>query len=212
MLRAIQWEKAINRPPLPESAEILELNEHYSTTLNAEPFVLLDEIFRGDRLLIFASNFFLFLLFAADIVCCDGTFQTVPSIFNQLYTLNFFYYGKLLPAVYVLTKRRTALVYQRVFSILHREAERRNRVFSPQEIVGDFESAVILSCRIEFPQSKHRGCYFHFCQVLIILNFYINTIKYYKLTVIYIYIYIYIYSVYSFIGYLSQSARVKTNN
>ena len=87
----------------------------------------------------------------------DGTFQTVPLIFNQFYSLNFFYNGKLLPAVYALTKRRTTRVYQRIFSILHQEAEFLNRKFQPKELISDFETAVIQAAKIEFPDVSHRG-------------------------------------------------------
>lgn len=164
VLRAISRVKAQNRPPLPLSAEVLELNDLYTTTKGNERFLIANEVFAGNRLLVFASSFFLSLLFAAKSVCMDGTFQTVPLIFNQFYSLNFFYNGKLLPAVYALTKRRTTRVYQRIFSILHQEAEFLNRKFQPKELISDFETAVIQAAKIEFPDVSHRGCFFHFCQ------------------------------------------------
>ena len=165
MLRTISRVKSKNRPPLPDTAEALFLNEHYSKTKEMQQFLFANEIFQGLRLLIFASDFFLSLLFEASVICCDGTFKTVPSIFVQLYTINFFYQGKLMPAVYVLCKTKKAMLYQRVFALLHAEAARRNRSFSPKTIITDFESAVMLSLQIDFPESEHRGCFFHFCQV-----------------------------------------------
>ena len=94
--RGIWRSKAKTRPPLPATAEELVINERYSQTKNGQPFLVCDEVFEGDRMLVFASNFLLSLLFMVNpgTVCMDGTFQMVPRIFWQLFTLNMFYNGK----------------------------------------------------------------------------------------------------------------------
>ena len=52
-----QKTKAKNRPRLPDIAEELVLNEHYSRTKNNQVFLIKDEVFEGNRMLIFAFNF-----------------------------------------------------------------------------------------------------------------------------------------------------------
>ena len=61
----------------------------YTLTRGYERFLLTDEkTASGGRILIFASNAQLNELFKANYVFCDGTFATVSSIFNQLYTFH----------------------------------------------------------------------------------------------------------------------------
>ena len=176
VLRSLTRAKSKTRPPLPNTAEQLVINEHYSITHESERFLFVDEMFDGERLLLFCSEFFLSLLFTASIICCDGTFQTVPTIFTQLFILNLFYNGKLLPAVYVLTKRKNALLYRRLFELLNHHARNRRMVFSPKEIVTDFEEAELLAINEEFPTSQYRECYFYFCQVIYYCIIYIKSI------------------------------------
>lgn len=61
----------------------------YRSTQGFERFLLRDEsTVSGGRLLIFASNTQLEDLFKSSYVFCNGTFSTVPLIFNQLYTFH----------------------------------------------------------------------------------------------------------------------------
>ena len=132
MLRTISRVKSKNRPPLPDTAEALFLNEHYSKTKEMQQFLFANEIFLRTQTFIFASDFFLSLLFKAAVICCDGTFKTVPSIFVQLYTINF-YQGKLMPACTFSAKPKTNVV-SASFALLHAEAARRNISFSPKQL------------------------------------------------------------------------------
>ncbi len=61
----------------------------YTLTRGFERFLLRDEsAVSGGRLLIFSSYTQLEDLFKSSYVFCDGTFSTVPLIFNQLYTFH----------------------------------------------------------------------------------------------------------------------------
>jgi hypothetical protein len=115
--RGLRKIKTRNRPPLPASAEDLVINDHYSRTKNGQPFLICDEVFEGDRILMFASAFLLTLLFSnLGTLFMDGTFQMVPGIFHQLFTLNM-YYGKKSKKEYYciylveLNKKQTSLSY-----------------------------------------------------------------------------------------------------
>jgi hypothetical protein len=90
--RALRYERAKLRPPLPAAAADLQLAPYQTVTSNNERFLLIDDIYEGDRILIFISDFFLTLLCQAALIFGDGTFRTVPHIFSQLFTLNFMYH------------------------------------------------------------------------------------------------------------------------
>ena len=144
--RSLRRTKCKNRPPLPLTAEQLVINHNYSHTRNNQLFLIKDEIFEGDRMLIFASNFLLTLLFAAGAgtVFMDGTFQMVPAIFLQLFMLNIFYSGKKqIPVVYVLLKRKRTSTYRRVFVILRELAAQQDKIFNPDSVLIDFEVGLI---------------------------------------------------------------------
>lgn len=95
-------------------------------------FLLAGEAHESGRLLVFLSDSFPTFLCSALVVACDGTFQSVPSIFHQPFTVNFFYNGKLVPACFVLCSSKSQSVYQRIFTILTDYASSKNLVFSPQ--------------------------------------------------------------------------------
>ena len=164
--RSLRYTKTKQRPPLPQTAELLVLGNRYTQTHTNERFLLSDEIFNGERLLIFSSDFLLNLLFDANLVLSDGTFKMVPVIFYQLFTLNVFQNQKLLPAVYVLTKRKNAETYARVFAIIQYAAVARNRIFNPRMFLNDYETGLLQAIHDIFPNSGRRGCLFHFCQAI----------------------------------------------
>jgi hypothetical protein len=166
--RSLRRTKALQRPPLPPTAEDLVINEHFAKTKNGLRFLAHDEVFEGDRLLIFASNFLLTLLFSCvDTVFMDGTFQMIPGIFHQLFTLNIMYgRKKQVPVVYVLLKRKTASVYRRVFAVLRELALAQDQTFAPTSMLTDFETGLIRAVREEMPNTFLRGCLFHFSQCI----------------------------------------------
>lgn len=166
--RGLRKRKALNRPPLPATAEDLVINEHFSRTRYGLPFLVHDEVFEGDRMLIFASMFMLTLLFSnVGIVFMDGTFQMIPGIFHQLFTLNMMYGGKKqVPVVYVLLKRKTAAAYRRVFAVLRELALAQGRTFEPPAVMIDFETGLIRAVLDEIPNAFLRGCLFHLSQCI----------------------------------------------
>ena len=96
--RALRRERSKLRPPLPATANDLELAPYQVVTSANDRFLLFDDRHEGDRMLLFVSDFFLRLLCAAPLVFADGTFRSVPHIFTQLFTLSFMYHNKMLPA------------------------------------------------------------------------------------------------------------------
>ena len=104
----------------------------------------------------------------------DGTFKTVPTLFHQLYTIHAPVGGednsRIFPMVYVLMTSRSEEIYKRLFEELfelgEQDGEQDDQDLSPPIIITDFEQAVINAVQSEFPESTHKGCFFHLCQNL----------------------------------------------
>jgi hypothetical protein len=107
-------------------------------------------------------------LCAADLLTMDGTFDACPAQFagGQLYTIHAFHHDKLLPLAYCLTSVKSRQFYVTLFDILKREASRLGLSLNPSAILSDFESGLIPAVQLAFPQTRHRGCHFHFCQAI----------------------------------------------
>ena len=90
LARNMRYHRSKLRPPLPQTIEELQIPDQYKRTGDNENFLVCDEEFEGTRLLIFISDFILYFLCAAQIVSCDGTFDTVPKFFLQLFFYQFF--------------------------------------------------------------------------------------------------------------------------
>lgn len=99
----------------------------------------------------------------------DGTFQSCPTIFKQIYSIHA-YVGndamsrKMVPVVYCLLPDKTEESYMTFFKELKSYALEVDCVLNPAHIVTDFELAVINVIKIEFPDATHNGCLFHFGQ------------------------------------------------
>jgi hypothetical protein len=95
----------------------------------------------------------------------DGTFSTVPALYQQMFTINVFFDNRLLPLVYVLMRRKTTSAYLRVFRALKAACQNLGYQLLPDDIMTDFETGLIPAIQQEFPAARHKGCHFHHCQV-----------------------------------------------
>lgn len=93
----------------------------------------------------------------------DATFSVTPIPFVQVFTVigmadndvpfeigTAFMHG------------RSTAAYARVFEIL----KQRYPTLAPEHIMSDFESAIIRASKHQFPNARHSGCRFHFCQAI----------------------------------------------
>lgn len=73
---------------MPQSC-LFDIPDVYQTTADGKRFLLMDEtLIRRERLLIFASDQQLDLLFHSTIIYMDGTFGKAPPHFKQIYILH----------------------------------------------------------------------------------------------------------------------------
>jgi hypothetical protein len=153
-------------PPLPASRSAMTLPNQFLTTQSGQPFLL--EAGPNNDYLIFCTPNGLIQLSSSNTWSMDGTFDCVPTLYTggQLFTIHVFQSEKLLPVVYCLTATKSSNFYVNLFNVLNRKAGRLGLHLNPNGIMSDFESGLIPAISQSFPQCRHHGCYFHFCQAI----------------------------------------------
>ncbi|XP_072400820.1 uncharacterized protein [Diabrotica undecimpunctata] len=92
----------------------------------------------------------------------DGTFNSAPPLFSQIYTIHGVRYSNVIPTVFALLTNKTQETYTRVFQQL----KVLNPALRPLTIMMDFEKAAMNAAQTEFPNVRIRGCFFHFSQCM----------------------------------------------
>ena len=100
-----------NFPALPNNLENLVLPDEFKQTLEGEEFLKYDSGPGKLRILIFATYENLQLLSQSTDWFGDGTFKTVPLIFQQLYTLHALHNGYVIPVIFALLPNKTKATY-----------------------------------------------------------------------------------------------------
>ncbi|CAF4462764.1 unnamed protein product, partial [Rotaria socialis] len=130
-------------PILPESNSF-NIPEGYQTTASGEPFLICDN----------------------SIIFLDGTFRSTPPFFDQIFTIHGLKFDCAFPCIFALLPDRKKSTYQQLFKELNAVAVSMGRTWKPDQIMSDFETSLIPAISTEFPESVHKGCYFHFSQCL----------------------------------------------
>ena len=94
----------------------------------------------------------------------DGTFQSSPQCFYQLYTLHTEKLGHYIHLVFFLLPNKKEQTYLTMLELLLDECRKREIDFSPKAINVDFEIATHNAFRHFFPDIEIRGCNFHLKQ------------------------------------------------
>ena len=152
-------------PPLPSSRENICLQGEWTKTASGDDFLIADDG-DEDRVLIFATDDNIRQLCRADTVYGDGTFQTCPRLFYQIFTLHIFCHGKQHPVLYALLPNKRRDTYQRMLTMVQQKATSLGTVLDPPAFLADFELAIKQAVQLAFPTAEYKGCYFHFCQAL----------------------------------------------
>ena len=152
-------------PPIPKSRAEIEVEGEFTTTLSGDRFICRVEG-DADKLIIFATDENLHVLSTLETIYVDGTFQTCPSLFSQLFTINGFVHGQQFPLVYALLPSKSRNDYNRFFMYLKEEMQNLGLTLDPVSVMADFELALVQSIALQFPLASVRGCYFHLTQCL----------------------------------------------
>ncbi|CAM4967139.1 unnamed protein product [Rotaria socialis] len=131
--------RRLETPPIPDS-QIFGIPYLYTRTIENEEFLCVDKfIKRKTRILLFASNEQLKMLYQNSIVLMDGTFSTCPKIFDQVFTIHSIKYEQSFICGIGLLPDRKKSTYRFVFEELKGLAVRMILVFIPSTIITDFE-------------------------------------------------------------------------
>lgn len=174
--RLVNRSRAVVRPANPRDIADLHLVPPYTNTISGQRFLLHDNMpIDNDeqpvrnRTVIFATDENLRYLFASDMWYIDGTFQVVPNMFYQLWTVHGKVANTVFPFAYVLMQNKAEEGYVRILRQLQesaRELQLPNIDRNPTKIMLDFEKGAINACREVYPQAHICLCLFHFGQSL----------------------------------------------
>lgn len=165
LFRNVNRNQNRKRPAIPTCLTNLNVLPPYDHTLAGDIFLQFDSgTDDEDRILVFYSDNDLRHLTRSRSIFADGTFDPVPSMFYQLYSIHGVVMSHIFPLVYVLCCRKNDATYRRIFEHLRNEAETRGWDFEPVNIVLDFELAAMNVLRAFFPTANIHGCYFHYTQ------------------------------------------------
>ncbi|KAG0425130.1 hypothetical protein DMUE_6053, partial [Dictyocoela muelleri] len=129
-------------------------------TLDGKKFLRLETGVNSDeRIIIYVSDYFLNLMKKSKVFLADSTFKIAPLQFYQLHTIHIQYFNKIIPAMFVLMKRKTITSYNVIYNFL------LDRGVNPDYFILDFEQAQFTSIRNVFPACKIYTCYFHLSQI-----------------------------------------------
>ena len=151
------WEDN-NVPHNPVTREdIAVLPEQYQNTVVGEPFVIYDSgVGDQEQIFIFSSEIWLQLLRESEHWYTDGTFKVCPEIFYQLYTIHGQRNGQIFP-VFCLLPNKTLATYRRMLQQVF------DRVGDNwlQDVLVDFERAVINAFHLIDETIDMKGCFYH---------------------------------------------------
>lgn len=127
---------AQNDAPLPHTRADIVLPTDLKMTPNQDQFLLYDS---GDtnRILIFSTRSNMLLLNQHRHWYLDGTFKTVPPLYEQLYSIHASVHGSILPLVYALLPNKREETYHHVLQKIRDDFN----VQGPSTATTDFEKA-----------------------------------------------------------------------
>ncbi|CAB4424033.1 unnamed protein product [Rhizophagus irregularis] len=137
-------------PPQPQNIGELNVPNPLCLTLNGDPFLVKDLMVGTDRILLFTTQMNIQRLSQAQFWLMDGTFQTVLTIFYQLYTIHApvsSTNSRILPLIYALITSKTEQIYRCLFEEIVDFAAEHNIILQPSTILTDFEQASIYASR-----------------------------------------------------------------
>src|SRR5215216_31685 len=128
-----------------QSLQEINVPTHLRRTLNGSQFLAKEIEFNEESMMIFCTTVNLQYLQDAKFWLMDGTFRTVPTLFQQLYTIHVPVGGeansRIFSMVYVLMTSKSEEMYKRLFEELIELAEQAGYDLSPPIIITDFEQA-----------------------------------------------------------------------
>ena len=116
-------------------------------------------------MMVFMSSHGAWVMARAEELFMDGTFDTRPKFFAQIYFIRAKMAGKCcVPVAYILLPNKDSATYRKMWEVLMSLVNFEPG--HPTRITTDFERAAYNTLRETFPLAKLTGCYFHFKQAV----------------------------------------------
>ncbi|KAF4527869.1 hypothetical protein B566_EDAN014789 [Ephemera danica] len=147
-------------PANPSSLFELNIPQQYKETTAGQNFLAFDSGPGDERILIFATQRGLQCLARSDVWFCDGTFDTAPNLFEQLYSVHCIVENMVIVCAFILLPGKSQHLYDRAFQALHN----LRPDMQPKKVLIDFERGAKNALQREFPGIVVKGCNFHFAQ------------------------------------------------
>lgn len=156
-----------NFPSIPNEASSLILPEDFKITDKGKHFLLFDSgVDDTDRILIFGTNENIQHLYFSPYWYMDGTFKTVPKLFQQLFTIHGKVGNIVVPLVYILLLNKLEATYVRAIKQVKLLTCTFGQCLMLTHVVIDFENGLISAIQKLFPNIQIQGCFFHFKQCI----------------------------------------------
>lgn len=158
--------RARKLPPQPQEIGSAVIPEELAVTERGSTFI--QHFNRDSGMLVLSSDEQLAQFTECRILFMDGTFKTTPRLWSQLYIIK----GQLrenenILLAAILLKSKTQETYKAMFrTIKSLIMQKTGMALSPAIIMSDFESGLQPAVREEFPQTSHKGCFFHYTQAI----------------------------------------------
>lgn len=141
---------------IPESIKYLE----------GELFVLSEKSFGSEKIILLGTESSLKLLSEANCWLIDGTFEVVPSIMRQLFSIHGQIGNEIVPLIFCIMSSKSTEAYREMFYELCKCACEYNISLNPKKIISDFEKASVKAAKEFFPSTSYKGCLFHFGKII----------------------------------------------
>ena len=103
-----------------------------------------------DKIILLGTQSNLHHLAEAECFYVDGTFETCPRLFYQIFTIH----------------NKHQSTYNRMFMMVKEAALDLGLDLTPSSVLSDFKQALVNTLRLNFPTAEHRGCYYHYSQAI----------------------------------------------
>lgn len=136
--------------------------EIHKTDNNGRKFLFYESKKDEKKLYIFTTYINLIHIKNSEILCCDGTFYSCPSEFNQLYTIQANIRGKFHPLLFCFMETKEKKSYDILFDFMKKNLTQ----LKAKIVIFDFEHAAFSSFHAFFPETTISGCFFHLSQII----------------------------------------------
>lgn len=116
---------------MPKTLDDLNLCGIFTQTVSGKRYLIKDEKVGQDKIVVFGSDTGIEILCKGKRNHADGTFDTAPLLFTQVYLIHACYHEKMFPCVIMLMTGKSCELYKRGIQIIKDQALELGMVWNP---------------------------------------------------------------------------------